>query len=450
MQIFKAAPDVMVQTIHGEVKGHLLFVISVKIGDVLIEGAPHRTKKVAKLDCFVKGIKVLCEKFAMDVAKSAEDLEFKQESTFFELLRKHTYAKFYEFGVASPEIIGSEKVIASIFLVTRSAEGSCAEIVSLATGNKGLRGDMLSLHGKAVHDCHAEIIARRGLLRFLYAQVLLYTQDPLKSIFARTNAGKLTLRKGLSFHMFVNTAPCGDSRAYVINDETLQVNGEAENKSMLRFKVENGMGTILGRHPETLAPQTIDGIAGGERLRTMSCSDKIMRWNVLGVQGCLLSLIVEPIYLSSIAVAEKADKCRLERALYRRVEEFVPPAPFHVNKPYIGHCQVAPTLRETSIGSTISVNWNMADDSLEILKTFTGRTEKDKEPSRLSRGQFASLFRRVCSDLGKPVPQTFTYENMKVQCQAYEEGKSSLEAWLREKKLGMWQWKPEEVSMFTA
>lgn len=33
----------------------------------------------------------------MDVAKSAEDLEFKQESTFFELLRKHTYAKFYEF-----------------------------------------------------------------------------------------------------------------------------------------------------------------------------------------------------------------------------------------------------------------------------------------------------------------------------------------------------------------
>ncbi|VDP10992.1 unnamed protein product [Heligmosomoides polygyrus] len=234
-------------------------------------------------------------------------------------------------------------------MVTRSAEGSCAEIVSLATGNKGLRGE--DYCGEVFSKClDASIVIKTSDFRFLYAQVLLYTQDPLKSIFARTNAGKLTLRKGLSFHMFVNTAPCGDS----------------QNKSMLRFKVENGMGTILGRHPETLAPQTIDGIAGGERLRTMSCSDKIMRWNVLGVQGCLLSLIVEPIYLSSIAVAEKADKCRLERALYRRVEEFVPPAPFHVNKPYIGHCQVAPTLRETSIGSTISVNWNMADDSLEV------------------------------------------------------------------------------------
>lgn len=77
------------------------------------------------------------------------------------------------------------------------------------------------------------------------------------------------------------------------------------------------MGTIPVTNKEKL--QTWDGIMLGERLRVMSCSDKLCKYNMTGVQGALLSHFIEPVYLDSLIVGGHYHRKHLERALYQRI-----------------------------------------------------------------------------------------------------------------------------------
>ena len=61
-----------------------------------------------------------------------------------------------------------------------------------------------------------------------------------------------------------------------------------------------GEGTIPTESKSIIL--SLDAIANGQHVRHMSCSDKIFRWNVLGVQGALLSNKIQPIYLHSVTI----------------------------------------------------------------------------------------------------------------------------------------------------
>ncbi len=101
------------------------------------------------------------------------------------------------------------------------------------------------------------------------------------------------------------------------NAQQPQPTPQDSSRGMLRSKIECGMGTVP-INPRVLV-QTWDGVMSGDRLLTMACSDKILRWNVLGVQGALLTHLVRPIYLKSVTVGSKFHPGHMKRAHYERI-----------------------------------------------------------------------------------------------------------------------------------
>ena len=71
--------------------------------------------------------------------------------------------------------------------------------------------------------------------------------------------------------------------------------------------------------------RTKPGRADAPPTMSMSCSDKIAAWNVLGIQGALASRLLRPVYIDRVVIGEVAPSMRdvviedCQRALYGRL-----------------------------------------------------------------------------------------------------------------------------------
>ncbi|XP_068998834.1 double-stranded RNA-specific adenosine deaminase [Embiotoca jacksoni] len=379
-------------------------------------------------------------------------------STLHDQIAMLSHQRFNALTTRIQHSLLGRKILATI--VMRRGEG-LGTVVSLGTGNRCVKGEELSLKGDTVNDCHAEIISRRGFVRFLYIELLKHYEGTDDSIFEPVEKNKLRIKSDITFHLYISTAPCGDGALFdkscsEAGDETdgHQPLFENAKQGKLRTKVENGEGTIPVES-SAIVP-TWDGIQHGERLRTMSCSDKILRWNVLGLQGALLTHFVQPIYLKSITLGYLYSHGHLTRAVCCRLArdgegftQSLPPS-FKLNHPEVGRVSVYDSTRHTGKTKESSVNWSFPDQhSVEVLDGTKGKLDGKLAVSRVSKSNLFCLFRSLCQRCGRTDLLSLpSYAQAKMSAMCFQQAKQHFFKALSVHGYGAWIGKPLEEKSF--
>ncbi|XP_074660580.1 uncharacterized protein LOC141913040 [Tubulanus polymorphus] len=407
-------------------------------------------------------------------SKAAPDVPSLQalgkSETHFDRMAALSHQAMNMLAARVTENLSGRKVLATL-IMKRDAndEGS---VICLGTGNRCITGPQMSLEGHTVNDSHAEIITRRGFLRFLYKQLESYntqSKDDESCIIEPTGDGRFRIKPAITFHLYISTAPCGDGALFSPRDAAGSVAGTEDNRKdhnptfqnavqgVLRTKIEGGEGTIPIEADSP--PQTWDGILRGERLRTMSCSDKLCRWNTLGLQGALLSLFIEPIYLSSLSLGYLYDHGHLSRAMCCRLAlgdrplSDAVPAKFRLNHPHLGRVTIYEPQRGTEKTNSISLNWCAGDKHVEVTDGTIGQTTDkscDSRVSRLAKMNYYASFERVCRKFNRPdLVDGRTYHQAKQLAADFQRLKTDMIAHFKRNNLSDWVQKPVEEKMFT-
>ncbi|XP_072338125.1 double-stranded RNA-specific editase 1-like isoform X3 [Scyliorhinus torazame] len=435
------------------------FIMAVIVDGQTFEGS-GRNKKLAKARAAQATLQTLFN-MQLDSTPSrqpipSEGLQLHLPQVLADAVARLVVDKFSELtdNFTSPH--ARRKVLAGVVMTTGS-DVKDAQVICVATGTKCINGEYMSDRGLALNDCHAEIVARRSLIRFLYSQMEYHlstkAEDHHKSIFVKCEGGGYKLKENVQFHVYISTSPCGDARIFSPHEAAVEDQGDKhpnrKARGQLRTKIESGEGTIPVRSSNTI--QTWDGVLQGERLLTMSCSDKIARWNVLGIQGALLSHFVEPIYFASIILGSLYHADHLSRAVYQRISEIEElPSIYTLNRPLLSGISNTES-RQPGKAPNFSVNWVVDDSGLEVINAMTGKDDIGR-PSRLCKYVLHSRWLRLHGKLPflhRSKQEKFSsYYEAKQAATEYQAAKESLIKEFQRSGLGMWVKKPIEQDQF--
>lgn len=208
----------------------------------------------------------------------------------------------------------------------------------------------------------------------------------------------------------------------------------------------------------------------GDPTLSMSCSDKIFKWTVLGVQGGLSMLLLDgPVYIKTITIghcpySQEAMKRALSDRFVERVKNVQLPDEFHISMPMLFHSNIEfPYSRncvahndiDKTLPSPTSVIWSNTNTHYNKHEVATngmklGTTKKYMHSSK----SMVSICRRSILIRVHKILSVWKYYGEDLRCLSYDEIKCKAEnyyrTWetLRREVLCNWSVKPKYTADF--
>ncbi|ELU02784.1 hypothetical protein CAPTEDRAFT_228448 [Capitella teleta] len=435
----------------------------------VVNGRPfERVRAGAKRDCRSGAAYLAWRSIVRDDQIKYSEIVEDDTSNEADKLAALAHLEYAKQIALNPNVFSGKKVLSAVIMEDDLRDDRHKfSVVSLGTGNRCIFSSHLSLEGRTVNDSHAEVIARRAFLKYLYSQLEAYTTSKsTASIFMKSQNGtKLRVRASVKFHLYVSSCPCGDASLFASRKNLLNKNEEhlpdsdtpifnSSVQGLLRTKIEAGEGSIP---VERGCIQTWIGLQFGSRLRTMTCSDKILKWNVLGLQGALLSHFIDPVYLSSLLIGDNFKFGHISRALYHRLDptgdeaEMSLPPNYRAVCPRIHQSDMFALVLETEKSTPQTAIWTLGNPRSEVIDGTTGKLIDDEcKPAYVSKCELFRTFLRLLPRFeGTKHWLPETYFDAKQQSYHYQEAKQTLFERLQAHGHGTWVKKPTELEFFS-
>jgi tRNA-specific adenosine deaminase 1 len=334
-----------------------------------------------------------------------------------------------------------DKTIIAGVVLKQNNTFSC---IAVGSGQKTLTKSQLTDKGLKVVDSHAEIICKRSFQRYLLNQCKLKDSKIIESI-----GNRFRLREGVEFIFYCSQAPCGDasmiqlahsqsdaSKATFIKGKrkygVIEDNDATEKEIQIRERKNVGdqsnlLTLLLGRedYDSIGNPRTKPCRLDCENSYSMSCSDKLLKWQNLGI-GSFVVFLLGFVRFKYYIIGDAFHDC-IEKSIMERVADTPKIPVYHTT--VIFEFSLCSTEQISGQKSFSSLSYSFPEKPEIIIKGLKqgAKTATIKTCPNISKMKIGLLFKEILTEVDGSIDTShMTYYDLKAINYKYQEAKRVL------------------------